>query len=100
MFSVVIVLIVQNFTHVLNKDEKSSLGGLPARNSGCSRVCNRWSSVQLSSKLRSLIVPLALAAVKYTANSSRSPNLASCDSNLNRLSTAVSRTLQLIREFA
>ena len=55
-------------THVFNKEENSSLGGLPTRSSGCSRFCTRLSSALSSSRLRSHIVPLALAVVKSTAN--------------------------------
>ena len=71
---------------VLNKEEKSSLGGLPAISSGCSRFCTRRSSALSSSRLRSHINPLALAAVKSTANPSRSPNLVPIDANFDGLS--------------
>ena len=75
--------------HVFNKEEKSSLGGLPARRSGCSRFCTHRSSALTSSRLRSHIVPLALAVVKSTANPSRSPNLVEHDANFDGLSIAV-----------
>ena len=71
IFSVFNLLISCGSTHVFNKEEKSSPDGLPARNSGCSRLCTRRSSALSSSKLRSHIVPLALAVVKSTANPSR-----------------------------
>ena len=74
---------------MLNKEEKSPLGGVPASISGCSRYCSRPSSILSSSRLRSHIVPLALAAVKSTANPSQSPNLAARDNNLDGLGTAV-----------
>ena len=59
------------YTHVFNKEEKSSPGGLPARNSGCSRFCTRRSSALSSPRLKSHIVPLVLAFVKSTTNPSR-----------------------------
>ena len=73
---------------MFNKEENSSLGGLPARCSGCSRFCTRRSSALSSSRLRSL-VPLALAVVKSTVNPSRSPNLFAHDANFDGLSIAV-----------
>ena len=75
--------------HVFNKEENSSLGGLPTRSSGCSRFCTRRSSALSSSRLRSHIVPLALAVVKSTAKPSRSPNLVAHDANFDGLSIAV-----------
>ena len=74
---------------VFNKEENSSLGGLPTRNSGCSRFCTRLSSAMSSSRLRSHIVPLALTVVKSTAKPSRSPNLVAHDANFDGLSIAV-----------
>ena len=38
--------------HICDREEMSSLGGLPARSSGCARFCNRRSSVLSSSRLR------------------------------------------------
>ena len=75
--------------HVFNREQKSSLGGLPARSSGCSRFCTRRSSARSSPRLRSHIVPLALAVVKSTANPSRSPSLVAHDANFDGLSIAV-----------
>ena len=68
---------------------KLSLGGLPARSSGCSRFCTRRSSALSSSRLKSQIVELAVAVIKSTANSSRSPNLVAHDANLDGSSIAV-----------
>ena len=82
------LLISRGSACLLNKEENSSLGGLPARSSGCSRFCTRRSSVLSSSRLRSHIVPLALAVVKSTAKPSRSPNLVAHDANFDGLSIA------------
>ena len=80
-FSIFNLLISRASAHVFNKEENSSLGGLPTRSSGCSRFCTRLSSALSSSRLRSHIVPLALAVVKSTAKPSRSPNLVAHDAN-------------------
>ena len=61
-------LLISRAARVLNKEENSSLDGLPTRSSGCSRFCTRRSSALSSSRLRSHIVPLALAVVNSTAN--------------------------------
>ena len=42
--SVLNLLISCGSVHVLNKEEESSLSGLPARSSGCSRFCTRRTS--------------------------------------------------------
>ena len=56
---------------------------------GCSRFCTHRSSALSSSRLRSHVVPLALAVVKSTAKPSRSPNLVAHDANFDGLSIAV-----------
>ena len=52
-----------------------------------------------SSRLKSHIVPLALAVVKSTANPSRSPNLVAHDANFDECCCSLTR-IQLIREYA
>ena len=87
--SVLLISISSRLIRTFNKDQGSAPGGIPARSSGRSHICNRRSSALSSARLRSHVVPLALTAVESTANPSRSPNLTARDKNLDGSSIVV-----------
>ena len=77
-FSAFIVLISSGFTHVSTRTGTHHLAGLGLLSMlQSSKFC-----YVVPKTLWSHIVPLTFAAVKSTANPSRSPNLFACDTNL------------------